>query len=114
MGSRKLTFSTYDEIIREEPRNKSFWRDVTVEVVSTFLLVAVHCSVALTWGKPVRNGELVQPGLGMACIVVAMLEALGPLGGTHMNPAVTISMFLSLKVTFVRGRSMQCLVNYTP
>ena len=39
----------------------------------------------------------------MAGIVIAMIETFGPMGGAHMNPAVTLAMFSARRITILRG-----------
>ena len=44
-----------------------FWRDVIVEFFATFMLVAVQCSLPLTWGSD-YHGNAVQVGYRMSII----------------------------------------------
>ncbi len=50
--------------------------------------------------------QVVEVGVGMAFLLVGLMEIFTVFGGAHMNPAVTISMVLVGKTTIVRGRSI--------
>ncbi len=90
--------------IADELRSGSFWRDLVVELVATFMLMSVQAVLPLSWGDP-NLGTAVQTGLGMGFIVATMAWSLGDFSGGHMNPAVTLAMVLGCKITAVRGEN---------
>jgi glycerol uptake facilitator-like aquaporin len=88
-----------------------FWRDVTVEVFATFILMSVQCALPLSWAggeAGMEIGSIVQIGLGMGCVVGATAWALGDYGGSHINPAVTVAMHAKAKITITRGAMFFC------
>ena len=86
------------------------WRDCTAEFLATFFLMAVQAALPLSWGKEGMGGP-VQVGLGVGFIVATMAWALGDFGGGHINPAVSIAMVCSGKITIVRGMHIaKCLI----
>ena len=97
----------YVRTMRIEVQTGVFWRDVCVEALATFLLMSVQCSVPLSWGTlgqpPTLFGNIVQQCLGMGFVVCALAWTFGDFGGCHMNPAVTFSMIISLKITCSKG-----------
>jgi len=64
------------------------------EFVGTYFLV-------LTVGCNVLTGS-VAAALSIGAILMAMIFAIGPVSGAHLNPAVTLSVFIS---TNARGKS---------
>lgn len=77
-------------------RQHPLWVRLIVEFVGTFILVCVAAGagvintyLALHHGVPQisRDAAVVAPG----ALVMAMIYALGPLSGLHINPVVTIA-----------------------
>jgi aquaporin Z len=65
---------------------------VSVEFLGTFILVTVAAGAGVinhyAGGNPIsRTAAVVAPG----AVVMAMIYALGPLSGLHINPAVTLA-----------------------
>ena len=96
----------YTKQMKEEIRSKLFYRDVIVEIVATFILMSFQCALPLTWGMgtaPSVFGNIVQVGLGMGFMVCATAWTFGDFGGCHMNPAVSVGMAVSVRITVLRG-----------
>lgn len=66
------------------------------EFIGTFVLVLFGCGSAATAG-----GELGFLGIAFAfgLSIVAMAYAIGPVSGCHINPAVSLAMLLSRKMS---------------
>ena len=64
------------------------------ELVGTFVLVLVACGVAAVTG-----GSLVATSLAFGLVIVAMAYTIGSVSGCHINPAVSLSMYLSKKIS---------------
>jgi aquaporin Z len=66
------------------------WRRLFAEVTGTFLLVLVAAGApvvnAVSGGAVSLNAQVVAPGL----MVMALIYAIGAVGGAHLNPAVTV------------------------
>ncbi len=97
---------------QEELKSHVFWRDVVAEAVATFCLMSVQCALPLPWGREEVFGEQIQVSAGMACIVMAMIQTFGPLGGAHMNPAVTIAFWVAQRITILRGNILKTNSSY--
>ena len=93
--------------IFDEVKSKLFWRDASVELVATFILMSVQCSLPLSWenngAPPTVFGNIVQVGIGMGFVVCATAWTFGDFGGCHMNPAVSFSMVLARKLSILKG-----------
>ncbi|MFA5268602.1 MAG: aquaporin Z [Methanoregula sp.] len=65
------------------------------ELLGTFVLVFVGCGAAVIAGKSI--GFLgIAFAFGLA--VLAMVYAIGPISGCHINPAITIAMLVNGKI----------------
>src|SRR6516162_10522634 len=73
-------------------RQRPLWIRLIIEFLGTFVLVTVAAGAGVinhyVGGGPIsRTAAVVAPG----AVVMAMIYALGPLSGLHINPAVTIA-----------------------
>ena len=96
--------------ILNEAKSRLFWRDVSVEVIATFILMSVQCTLPLSWGNdgqtPTAFGSIVQQGLGMGFVVSATAWTFGDFGGCHMNPAVSFSMVIARQLSILKGKAL--------
>ncbi len=86
-GSRYLIRFEEDTL-----RHRPLWIRVIIEFVGTFILVTVAAGAGVidhyAGGGPIsRTAAVVAPG----AVVMALIYALGPLSGLHINPAVTLA-----------------------
>ncbi len=64
------------------------------EFIGTFVLVLFACGVAGQTG-----GSLVETSLAFGLVIVAMAYSIGNISGCHINPAVSIAMLFSKKMS---------------
>ena len=87
IGSRYLIKFEEDTL-----RHRPLWIRLIIEFVGTFFLVTVAAGSGVinhyAGGGPIsRTAAVIAPG----ALVMAMIYALGPLSGLHINPAVTLA-----------------------
>ncbi|MCR5327593.1 MAG: aquaporin [Saccharofermentans sp.] len=72
----------------------------TAEFIGTFVLVFVGCGTAMTVGCDSTNGcGYILTALAFGLVIVAMAYSIGNISGCHINPAVSLAMFISGKIT---------------
>ncbi len=64
------------------------------EFVGTFVLVLVACGVAV-----VTNANIIATSLAFGLVIVAMAYSIGNVSGCHINPAVSLAMLITGKMT---------------
>ena len=68
------------------------------EFIGTFVLVLVACGVAVV-SKCEGNAGVLLTALAFGGVIVAMAYSIGNISGCHINPAVSIAMLVSGKMT---------------
>lgn len=69
-------------------------KKIIAECLGTFTLVFVACGVAALTG-----GNLVGTSLAFGLVIVAMAYSIGRISGCHINPAVSLGVFLTKKMS---------------
>ncbi len=69
-------------------------RKYIAEAVGTMLLTLVACGIAVTSGV-----DLVATSLAFGLVIVAAAYSIGNVSGCHINPAVSIALFVSGKMS---------------
>ena len=64
------------------------------EAVGTFVLTLVGCGVAV-----VTNANIIATSLAFGLSIVAMAYSIGNISGCHINPAVSLSMLMTKKIS---------------
>src|SRR5690349_1037955 len=70
-------------------------RRYLAEGIGTFVLVFAGCGSAVLAGDKIGN---VGVALAFGLSLLAMVYAIGPVSGCHLNPAVTLGMWLAAKL----------------
>ncbi len=68
------------------------WKKYIAEFIGTFVLVFVAC------GTAIASSNYVAIALAFGLSVVAMAYTIGGISGCHINPAVSVAMFLNGKL----------------
>lgn len=75
-------------------------RKYTAEFIGTFVLVFLGCGTAMTVGCDSANGGgYILTALAFGLVIVAMAYSIGNISGCHINPAVSLAMLISGKMT---------------
>ena len=70
------------------------------EFIGTFVLVFFGCGTAAVVGCSAENGSgYLLTALAFGLVIVAMAYSIGNISGCHVNPAVSIAMLVSKKMT---------------
>ena len=70
------------------------------EFIGTFVLVFFACGTAVVTSCSTSNlGGYVLTALAFGLVIVAMAYSVGNVSGCHINPAVSIAMLISGKMT---------------
>lgn len=70
------------------------------EFIGTFVLVLFGCGTAVFTGCSTANGAAyLLTALAFGLVIVAMAYSIGNVSGCHINPAVSIAMLVSGKMT---------------
>ena len=72
----------------------------TAEFIGTFVLVLFACGTAAVVGCSAENGTgYLLTALAFGLVIVAMAYSIGNISGCHINPAVSIAMLVSGKLS---------------
>ncbi len=72
------------------------WKKYIAEFIGTFVLVFVACGTAIVTGA-----NTVATALAFGLVIVAMAYTIGSISGCHINPAVSVAMFLNGKLSLI-------------
>ena len=71
------------------------------EFIGTFVLVLFACGTAVAVGCDAASGSgYLLTALAFGLVIVAMAYSIGNISGCHINPAVSIAMLVSGKLSF--------------
>ena len=83
-----------------EDNTLSIIQRFTAEFVGTFVLVFVGCGTAMAVGCDAANGSgYILTAFAFGLVIVAMAYSIGNISGCHINPAVSLAMLISGKMT---------------
>ena len=78
----------------------NLFKKCTAEFIGTFVLVFFACGTAAVVGCSAANGTgYLLTALAFGLVIVAMAYSIGNVSGCHINPAVSIAMLVSGKLS---------------
>lgn len=80
----------------------SSFKKYFAEFIGTMVLVAVACGVAVATGcdRQSFDAAYLMTALAFGGVIVAMAYSVGNISGCHINPAVSLAMLVSKKMSF--------------
>ena len=85
----------------DELQSLLFWRAVTAEALGTFVLVFFCCASGTGWQD--APPTVVQLSLTVGLSVATIVWCLSDVSGAHINPAITLPMLLTRRVSLARA-----------
>ena len=82
-----------------EIKHATFWRSILAEFLATMLFLFVNCGVTMTWNTP---PTITQISLSFGLSIAVLAQVFGPSSGANINPAVTIGLAVSRRITILR------------
>jgi len=80
--------------------SKASLKKYVAEFIGTFVLVLFACGAAVVTGCNAETGQgYVATALAFGLVIVAMAYSIGNISGCHINPAVSIAMLISKKLS---------------
>ena len=70
------------------------------ELVGTFVLTFLGCGAAVSLSCGVDTASVVGTAVAFGLAVVAMAYTIGGISGCHINPAITLGVFINGKMSF--------------
>lgn len=82
-------------------KSENSFRKYLAEFIGTFVLVFFACGTAAAVGCSSAQGSgYLLTALAFGLVIVAMAYSIGNISGCHVNPAVSIAMLISGKMSF--------------
>ncbi|XP_017659232.1 PREDICTED: aquaporin-2-like, partial [Lepidothrix coronata] len=85
-----------------ELRSIAFSRAVLAEFLATLVFVLFGLGSALAWPSMASPGVL-QIALAFGLAIGTLVQALGPVSGAHVNPAVTVALLVGSQLSLLRA-----------
>lgn len=85
---------------------KEFWRCVTAEFSAMLIFVLLGLGSTINWGTVKEDPhppDLVLISLCFGLTIATMVQCFGHISGAHINPAVTVAMVVTRKLSLAKA-----------
>ncbi|XP_004429055.2 PREDICTED: aquaporin-5 [Ceratotherium simum simum] len=86
--------------MKKEVCSVAFFKAVFAEFLATLVFVFLGLGSALKW--PSALPSILQISLAFGLAIGTLVQALGPVSGGHMNPAITLALFVGNQISLLR------------
>lgn len=73
-------------------------KKLSAEFLGTLVLVLFACGAAVFIGATQLAGDYLAIAFAFGLVIVAMAYVIGPISGCHINPAVSLAMFINKRI----------------
>ncbi|XDB50173.1 PREDICTED: aquaporin-5 isoform X3 [Capra hircus] len=89
------------DTMKKEVCSAAFLKAVFAEFLATLIFVFFGLGSALKW--PSAMPSVLQISLAFGLAIGTMAQALGPVSGGHMNPAITLALLVGNQISLLRA-----------
>lgn len=90
--------------VKEEIKERHFWKSVRCEFLGTLLYVLFGCAATVTWNADNHDPhKIIRISLSFGFIEYILVSALSHASGSQFNPVITISLLCTKYITFFRA-----------
>ena len=93
---------SYNMSALKELATKKFWAEVAAELLATMLFTFLVCGSTLTWDKAAPPA-VIHIAFTAGFSIATLALCVGHLSGGHINPAVTVAMLMTAKISVLQG-----------
>ncbi|KAI4879838.1 hypothetical protein NFI96_016481 [Prochilodus magdalenae] len=87
----------------QELRSGTFWRAVIAELVGMTLFIFIGLASAVGNKNNESPDQEVKVALAFGLAIATLAQSLGHISGAHLNPAVTLGLLVSCKITLLKA-----------
>lgn len=81
----------------------AFWRAVLAELVGMLLFIFIGIMSAIGNQNNTDHDQEVKVALAFGLAVATLAQSLGHISGAHLNPAITLGLLVSCRISLLRA-----------